>query len=799
MSGSNTSDSINPAVIDGLEAQAIRLNRDLAVAMSNRQAAIEREQDLTLKVGHAKGRLELKDAVTQTLERLQEAVYEKTVGSYAKLLTSLVHEVIDPQTDIIIDLGIERGAPALSVWSCITGAPEFRSSIYENSGAMTNVVGAGLRIITTAKSGGRRFLMLDEPDCWIPSARVPHFYNVLRELCEELDFQILVVSHHPPELFGEMRIIPLLQGQPDLNEPDGDDDNGDDNKARPQRRGRRKKTKELPRKVYTAETGSPRGGTSWRDISADRPGIRQVRIKNFATLKDVKLDLDPYLTVISGDSNVGKSRITRAFRAAFYGSIKDVDDSDIRYGESSLSIDMVFEHDHVLSFSRDQERNPINLWELKNADGELLQYEGSICHEGGTKSGAPHWVSAMLGILRGNDLDIQISHQKSPVFLIDQPPSRQASVLSIGQEVEWLSTMQSIYKKWLTEFNQTAKNGEIEIANIRERLKNTEGIEDLINEGEKISSGVSGLRNTVAQIKEIRSNVEALGQKIAGFDATQELQEYLAKKLEDLVEPSIDDFPAITDHSTKIRTITSDIQEKTEIIYILEELPSEPQITFDSRIVVDADNMRDKIAEIDHLQSQASLLADLPEAPELPDPYMSEKSQEIKTLQGRIAMGNNVVQVLSELPEQIQIDSLINSGNDIQEKRTKITDGLQNISSAKNTLQKVEAEYAGAEDERARLIEEAGGECPVCLSPLIEDSHKNKHEKPILRADPVPEPVNERAFEPSTTSGIQPQQASARLSRRGGFGAVNQRFDKNPDAQNNGNNEDPLPGSMMNP
>jgi len=762
----NPSTGIETATIDSLEAQAIRLNRDIALAVSRRENAASRETDLVRKVGHAKGRLEIKDDVVATLERLQEAIYEKTVGSYAKLLTSLVHEVIDPQTDIIIDLGIERGSPALSIWSCISGAPEFRSSIYENSGAMTNVVCAGLRIITTAKSGGRRFLMLDEPDCWLPPARVPYFYNVLKELCEELDFQILVVSHHSPDLFGDTRIIPLIQGQPDLDE--SNDAEEEVNGSGKQRRGRRKKEDKAPKKAYTGETGSIRGGTSWEHIPADRPGIRTINIKNFATLKDVTLDLDPYLTVIAGDSNVGKSRVTRALRAAFYGSIKDVDDSDIRYGQNSLSVDITFEHNHMLSFSREKKRNPVNLWELKNAEGQNLYYEGSICHEGGTKSGAPSWVAPMLGIVRNGDLDLQISHQKSPVFLLDQTPSRQATVLSIGQEVEWLSSMQSIYKKKLADFNQTVKKGEVEIAEIREYLNKTADIENILVDADKMTGDIKNMRQISTDIKslfELMRKIQNNNNEIQKY----ENETFLLSEIEGLSEPEIENFYLISEMANQILNTSNNIKIAEKTKSVLEFLPEVPQIDFDQRIVSDAENIRNNLNEIEILRRSADLLKDIPEEPPTIEDFsdISNKGHDIRVLEGRISKGRTIIGILSELPEEPDISSAMKISEDIASQKDKLMNTYGQISSANKQAEQINREYDQAEAERARLIEEAGGECPVCMSPLIDEAHKKNHERNGMKAETVPmksEPVTSAN---TSTNNLKPQ---INLPRRTGFG-----------------------------
>ena len=58
----------------------------------------------------------------------------------------------------------------------------------------------------------RRFLILDEQDCWLRPDLVPDLMRIIHTIAHKLQFQIMVISHHDVSLFREYadRIYRLL-------------------------------------------------------------------------------------------------------------------------------------------------------------------------------------------------------------------------------------------------------------------------------------------------------------------------------------------------------------------------------------------------------------------------------------------------------------------------------------------------------------------------------------------------------------------------------------------------------------
>jgi predicted ATPase len=74
----------------------------------------------------------------------------------------------------------------------------------------------GLRLIALSQLDERehrRFLVLDEQDCWLRPDLVPHLMAIIHTIAQKLQFQVLVISHHSVDLFREhadriYRIVP---------------------------------------------------------------------------------------------------------------------------------------------------------------------------------------------------------------------------------------------------------------------------------------------------------------------------------------------------------------------------------------------------------------------------------------------------------------------------------------------------------------------------------------------------------------------------------------------------------------
>lgn len=443
--------------------------RRAARLLGMRSADIDRKAALEREVALAKGRAALKGTIDQFLEELQTAAHRRNTGSFEKLLSLLVQEVVPGSAPIGLELSTERGLPALDIFS--READDVREDVFaDQGGAVTNVVCTGLRLIAAVKCGGRRFLVLDESDCWIKPDRIPDFYRIFRQAAERVGIQCLVISHHSHSLLGAGIAVAELQG----SKADG---------------------------ACIINHG---------DVSAlwgpDTPGFRSLRLTEFQNHPLSELHLSPGITALIGPNNLGKSSIVRALAAVFYG---DARDSLIRRGAKECMVELEMEQGRRLCFSRKLRRNPVNLWSMRTADGSILE-EDNVRFETGGRS-VPDWVSAKTGIATVDGLEIHIANQKQPVFLLSDPPARRASVLSIGQESSHLREMITIQRERAMKDQATIRDGEREIAELSGRiaaLEDVEAIESAADDCARLLDEAAAAARTAERIDDVLSRIE---------------------------------------------------------------------------------------------------------------------------------------------------------------------------------------------------------------------------------------------------------------------------------------------------
>lgn len=148
----------------------------------------------------------------------------------------------------------------------------------DTGGSLTILVSAGLRFVALARSGLRKFMILDEPDCWIEPDRIPSFANVLADMSAKIKVQTILISHYKGNAFSNIGKPPEVGGTiwyiPDKSERGYDD--------QPQKR-----------------------------LTRLSPG-------NLCLSRDSAIELGPGINSLSGPNHIGQSAVVRAFRVFAY-------------------------------------------------------------------------------------------------------------------------------------------------------------------------------------------------------------------------------------------------------------------------------------------------------------------------------------------------------------------------------------------------------------------------------------------------------------------------------------------------
>jgi DNA repair exonuclease SbcCD ATPase subunit len=247
--------------------------------------------------------------------------------------------------------------------------------------------------------------------------------------------------------------------------------------------------------VDGVEVLSPDPDADWDE---EQPGLRFIRLVNVQAYADAILRLSPGVNALIGPNNRGKSAFIRALRAVFYGEARD---SLVRVGTRMAAIEIGVERNRTLRFTRQPRRSPVNMWSLHEADGSVVEERGTRFESGGRA--VPAWVETLCRITKVEDLDVQIAHQKFPVFLLGEAPSRRSAVLSIGQEAGYIRDMLALHRERCLRDNTFVKAGERELIEINAGLIR---MQDLA----AIRASLDGARTKAAAVQASSDRLETM-------------------------------------------------------------------------------------------------------------------------------------------------------------------------------------------------------------------------------------------------------------------------------------------------
>jgi hypothetical protein len=575
--------------------------RRVALARGEFNALATRKAELESSVGYAKGRLDKKKDVEQFIEDLQADIYRKRVADLEKLLSALVYEVIETAKPIGLELEIERGLPSLDIVSRISA--DLSEDIFEDEGgAKTNVVVLGLRLLAIVCSRMRRFIVLDEGDCWIKDDRVPSFYSVIKDAGRKLGMQCFAISHHNMNKFAEGISVSSVSGHPEAAEGVRIENNPKAHK--------------------------------WTD---EEEGFRYIRLVNFQGYIDETLRLHPGVNALIGDNNIGKSCFVRALRAVFYGESRD---TLIRRGETSCTVEIGLREGYILQWTRHLKRNPT--WRLLAPNRAVFSDDYDTTPK--SKGSVPDWVLKDIGIGPIAGLDPHIIKQKEPIFLLNKTGAVRANVLSIGQESGHIREMVATYKKMCEEDNATVKTGEAEMGRIMQRevqLEKVLATEPSLDDLKALVAEIERLRAETSKGEGLVDNIGRISaanvrlRQVSGILSRLPCQEELIKLEREVRRSS--ELASIVD---RLDRTSNDLVENRKRREILEAMPRElPTLTPSDELICVGKAIKDTIIANESIKAKLSVLSSVPrELPKLEDGSQAEKMlADIERVTGLIA------------------------------------------------------------------------------------------------------------------------------------------------------------------
>jgi ABC-type branched-subunit amino acid transport system ATPase component len=151
--------------------------------------------------------------IADRLDQLSQQMFGDILDEVERNLTYALREVLEQELKVITTREVKKGK--VSITFGIERQGEREDILTGQGGSVCNIISVGLRLIALSQlpeQDHRRFLILDEQDCWLRPDLVPHLMHIIHTIAQRLQFQILVISHHDVNLFREYadRIYRLL-------------------------------------------------------------------------------------------------------------------------------------------------------------------------------------------------------------------------------------------------------------------------------------------------------------------------------------------------------------------------------------------------------------------------------------------------------------------------------------------------------------------------------------------------------------------------------------------------------------
>ena len=613
----------------------------------------KRSIELTGLVGAAKARQSLLPEFKVMFNSLQLRAHDRSVGTFERALTKLLNDVLPDEGKIRFLPSYKDSTTWLDI--NIENDGDLEDILEGNGGAVNNVVATGLRFTALMRTRNRKFMVLDEPDCWIkePEKNIA-LIRVIAQVSMQTGIQTIFVSHfNDPSVFeGLVNVVKLVKGA------DGN----------PQ-----------------AQVVQPLVH-QWKDNA--QPGIRGIELTNVGRHVKTFIPCFPGPTVIIGTHNLGKSTaVSRALRAVSYGFF---DDSLIRHKTDESRIVVHLENQVRVEAVRQRKKSPALVYRTyQGADDKPIQEARQA-----RRNTVPDFVESALGISLVDDFDVQLNNQKLPVFLLNETAARRAQILSIGRESGHLKTLMKEYERMKAEDDATVKTGESELTRLKGDL---ERLKDLPQH----AAAVESLKAKLEEMQTLTTRQELIGTLLGRVEAASARLEKAQR--EAAVLETLPALPVLGE-AERVRQLAERIGHSERFLADAKvpALPQLPTVRDASRI----QQLADIIERGETLLSKA-VIPVLPQVPELRDTAV------IVSLGKRITASEERLRILAKLPGTLPALPAVRDGAEIQRVLMNLVGAQTRLVTATQQAATVEAEEATAQAE-FKAIKKEMGVCPLC-------------------------------------------------------------------------------------
>lgn len=188
-----------------LEPASPQTLRDRLTALQWRKDALEKDRRQNREsLRRVEEFLAVHPATAQRQEELATAYFGDILKEIETNLTFALQDILGQDLKVVTSRDVKYGKGHIQFGIERGGMPE--DILRGQGGSVCNVLSVGLRFIALSQldeKDHRRFLVLDEQDCWLRPDLVPRLMGIVHTIAHKLGFQVLVISHHNIDLLRE--------------------------------------------------------------------------------------------------------------------------------------------------------------------------------------------------------------------------------------------------------------------------------------------------------------------------------------------------------------------------------------------------------------------------------------------------------------------------------------------------------------------------------------------------------------------------------------------------------------------
>jgi DNA repair exonuclease SbcCD ATPase subunit len=657
--------------MSNLQVRARRVIGKELVLLETARVARQEQERLSNEIAERDRLLSRKTEMLQTLEQLQVEAQGKKKADFEALLTSLIHDIIPGKKDrIVLTNGMRNNRASLDIDIEVDGNLENVDE--DKGGSISNIVAMGLRFIVLARNPNRRVLMFDEADCHLSREYIPAFAAVLSSLAYNIGIQVLYISHHPISCFeGYGRIIQL-----------------------------QKESGKIITRVIGEEGPTP------EDYEAPDSAIRYIRLKNYGPHQNTLVEFSPGLNIICGDVDLGKSKLITAIADL---TVNNGQARRINHGKKSFEVEMGLEEGMTLHWSYKREGAKKTSYVLKDGAGVDIETSDS-----GTD--VPPWLHTYLAMAPVNGENIHLHSQKDSSYLLSSvkyTSIERAQMLPLGRGSRDVLAMIQAFNTKLNNASADRKRLEKELTNKLNILATM----SLILENPVDAEMQYRMCDNIVKMQQENSENQVLIDKLDRLTALSAMYDTALVTLDRQVLAPV--TLVCDDNMLRVADSIERLEAEAQILNKISAIKPAPK----APVLSDLEGMAAVGSKINKLTSALKSISAIDDlkpitAPVLTaDSAMEVSANRIESLQAELE-AVNAITGLKPIKEPVLHDT---------QAMEVIIKQLEELEAATArgvaAMDACQAQLKELAEERQSLLEEMGGICPTCDSPLKDHSH----------------------------------------------------------------------------